>query len=206
MRRCTLTDPTVIADAPNIKVAIETVFCHHVFREQHCRPRLTPSARLLTAFAAAPFLTTSLPTAQAAVGSNWEESGQASWYGPGFHGRRSSNGEVFNERALTAAHDSLPLGTRVLVTTQETGRSIVVTITDRLPPKRLRIIDLSKAAAARIGLLASGVGMVTLSSAADAEPVEVAEAPEDVEDTEFSPPLRGPRHTHHAARKASARR
>ena len=147
----------------------------------------------------------SLASAQAAVGKNWEESGQASWYGPGFHGRRSSNGEIFNERALTAAHDSLPLGTRVLVTTQETGRSIVVTITDRMPPKRLRVIDLSKAAAARIGLLNSGVGMVTLSSAADAEPVEVAEAPEDFGGVEFSPRRRGPQHTHHAARKASAR-
>lgn len=167
---------------------------------------MTSSARLLTAFATALFLTTSLPTAQAAVGANWEESGQASWYGPGFNGRRSSNGEIFNERALTAAHDSLPLGTRVLVTTQETGRSIVVTITDRLPPKHLRIIDLSKAAAARIGLLSSGVGMVTLSSAADAEPVEVAEAPEDFGDVEFSPRRRGQRHTHHAGRKASARR
>ena len=166
---------------------------------------MTSSARFLAAVAATLFLTASLPTAQAAVGANWEESGQASWYGPGFHGRRSSNGEIFNERALTAAHDSLPLGTRVLVTTQETGRSIVVTITDRMPPKRLRVIDLSKAAAARIGLLNSGVGMVTLSSAADAEPVEVAEAPEDFGGVEFSPRRRGPQHTHHAARKASAR-
>lgn len=167
---------------------------------------MTSSARLLTAVAAALFLTTSLPTAQAAVGSNWEESGQASWYGPGFNGRRSSNGEIFDEHALTAAHDSLPLGTRVLVTTQETGRSIVVTITDRMPPKHLRIIDLSKAAAARIGLLSSGVGMVTLSSAANAEPVEVAEAPEDFGDVQFSPRQRGQRHTHHAGRKASAHR
>ncbi len=166
---------------------------------------MTPSARLLTAFATALSLTTSLPTAQAAVGSNWEESGQASWYGPGFNGRRSSNGEIFNERALTAAHDTLPLGTRVLVTTQETGRSIVVTITDRLPPKRLRIIDVSKAAAARLGLLSSGVGMVTLSSAERAEPVEVAEAPEELGDAEISPPRRGPRHMHHGSRKASAR-
>lgn len=167
---------------------------------------MTSSARFLTAVATALFLTASLPAAQAAVGANWEESGQASWYGPGFHGRRSSNGEIFNERALTAAHDSLPLGTRVLVTTQETGRSIVVTITDRLPPKRLRIIDVSKAAAARLGLLGSGVGMVTISSAARAEPLEVAEAPEAFGDENVSPRLRGPRHTHRAAQRASARR
>ena len=166
---------------------------------------MTVSARLLTSLATAFLLTTSFASAQAAVSKNWEESGQASWYGPGFHGHRSSNGEIFNERALTAAHDSLPLGTRVLVTTQETGRSIVVTITDRMPPKRLRVIDVSKAAAARLGLLGSGVGMVTLSSAASAEPVEVAEAPEDFGDVEFSPRRRGPQHTHHAAQRASAR-
>ena len=166
---------------------------------------MTSSARLLTALSTAFLLTTGLASAEAAVGANWEESGQASWYGPGFHGRRSSNGEIFNERALTAAHDSLPLGTRVLVTTQETGRSIVVTITDRMPTKRLRVIDVSRAAAARLGLLSSGVAMVTLSSAASAEPIEVAEAPEEeFGDADVSPRPRGLRHTHHAARKASA--
>lgn len=190
----------------NIKVAFKTVFRHHGFREQYCRLRLTVSARLLTAAATALFLAGSFPAAQAAVGANWEESGQASWYGPGFNGHRSSNGEIFNERALTAAHDTLPLGTRVLVTTQETGRSVVVTITDRLPPKHLRIIDVSKAAAGRLGLIASGVGMVTLSSAANAEPVEVAEAPEELGAADLSPRPRGPRHTHRGARKASARR
>ncbi len=164
---------------------------------------MTPSARLLASVAAAFSLTVSLSPAQAELSRYWEESGQASWYGPGFQGRRTSSGEVFDQRALTAAHDTLPLGTKVLVTTQETGRSTVVTITDRLPPKRLRIIDLSKAAAAKLGLIASGVGMVTLSVPTGEEPLEVAEAPDD--GYEASPQLHGRRHTRRAAQTVSAR-
>ena len=93
-----------------------------------------------------------------ALSPNWEESGQASWYGPGFHGKPTSSGARFDQNALTAAHDMLPLGTKIRVTTQETGRSVVVTITDRLPPKRLRIIDLSRAAADRLGMRRAGLG------------------------------------------------
>jgi rare lipoprotein A len=109
---------------------------------------------------------------------------------------------------MTAAHDTLPLGTRVLVTTQETGRSALVTITDRLPPKHLRIIDVSRAAAAKLGLLGSGVGMVTLSTPAADEVIEVAEAPEglDGDDAVSSPRRHGPRHTRPAARRVSAHR
>ena len=111
---------------------------------------------------------------------------------------------------MTAAHDSLPLGTRVLVTTQETGRSVVVTITDRLPTKRLRIIDVSRGAAAKLGIVGSGVGMVTLSAPRDTaadEPIEVAEAPESMDDAGVvSPRKHGQRHTRHAARRALARR
>lgn len=75
-------------------------------------------------------------------------SGLASWYGPGFHGRRSANGEIYNQHALTAAHRSLPFGTRVKVTNTRTGRSVVVRINDRGPYAGGRIIDLSAAAAA----------------------------------------------------------
>ena len=169
---------------------------------------MTPTGRILASVAATFFLSAGVSPAHAELPQNWEESGQASWYGPGFHGRRTSSGEMFNERALTAAHDTLPLGTRVLVTTQETGRSALVTITDRLPTKNLRIIDVSRAAAAKLGLLGSGVGMVTLSSPPAAETIEVAEAPEDLgdDDAAASPRRHGPRHTHPAARKVSAHR
>lgn len=86
--------------------------------------------------------------------------GTASWYGPGFHGRRSASGEVFNQNALTAAHRTLPFGTRVRVTNLRTGQQVVVRINDRGPFSRGRIIDLSAAAASQIGLRASGVGQV----------------------------------------------
>ncbi|MGG6237087.1 septal ring lytic transglycosylase RlpA family protein [Nodosilinea sp. AN01ver1] len=86
--------------------------------------------------------------------------GMASWYGPGFHGRRSASGEVFDQNALTAAHRTLPFGTQVRVTNLSTGQSVVVRINDRGPFGHGRVIDLSSAAAAQIGLRASGVGRV----------------------------------------------
>lgn len=88
--------------------------------------------------------------------------GGASWYGPGFNGRRSASGEVFNQNALTAAHRSLPFGTRVLVTNLNNGRQVTVRINDRGPYSGGRIIDLSAGAAAQIGLINSGVGTVRL--------------------------------------------
>ncbi|PZV07851.1 MAG: septal ring lytic transglycosylase RlpA family protein [Leptolyngbya sp.] len=88
--------------------------------------------------------------------------GMASWYGPGFHGRRSASGEVFNQNDLTAAHRTLPFGTRVRVTNASTGQSVVVRINDRGPFSHGRVIDLSAAAASNIGLRASGVARVQL--------------------------------------------
>ena len=89
------------------------------------------------------------------------QAGAASWYGPGFQGRQTANGERFNTHAMTAAHRSLPFGSRVKVTNNQTGRSVVVRINDRGPFVHGRIIDLSKASAQAIGI--SGVGRVTLS-------------------------------------------
>ena len=88
--------------------------------------------------------------------------GMASWYGPGFHGRRSANGERYNQNGLTAAHRNLPFGTKVKVTNVRTGRSVVVRITDRGPHVRGRIIDLSAAAARIVGVMQSGVAPVQL--------------------------------------------
>ena len=87
--------------------------------------------------------------------------GIASCYGPGFHGRRTANGEKFNNHALTAAHKTLPFGSRVRVTNERTGRSVVVRINDRGPYAHGRVIDLSTAAAQAVGL--SGVGTVSLA-------------------------------------------
>ncbi|WP_418292076.1 septal ring lytic transglycosylase RlpA family protein [Methylobacterium durans] len=89
------------------------------------------------------------------------QSGVASWYGPGFHGRRTVNGERFNTHALTAAHRSLPFGTQVRVTNKSNGRSVVVRINDRGPFVGGRVIDLSNASARAIGV--SGVAKVSLA-------------------------------------------
>lgn len=139
------------------------------------------------------------------------QTGQASWYGRGHNGRRTSSGATFDDHELTAAHPSLPLGTQVKVTSESTGRSVVVTINDRQPDHGYRIIDLSRAAAAKIGMLGSGTAIVTLSRAlptdvaeqeAEDPPVEVAEAPGDP--LPMAVPPRDRRHTRHVARAASA--
>jgi rare lipoprotein A len=98
------------------------------------------------------------------------ERGMASWYGDRHHGRRTANGEPFDMNALTAAHRTLPFGTRVRVLNPANGASVVVRINDRGPYAQGRIIDLSRAAAERLGLLREGVGAVLLLPADDARP------------------------------------
>ncbi len=88
--------------------------------------------------------------------------GVASFYGKKHQGRRTASGGRFDENEMTAAHPWLPFGTKVMVTVEGTSRAVLVTITDRLPSKR-RIIDLSREAAARLGILRQGVAFVTLS-------------------------------------------
>jgi rare lipoprotein A len=89
--------------------------------------------------------------------------GYASWYGPGFHGNLTASGERFNSRALTAAHKSLPFGSRVKVTNQATGRSVTIKINDDGPHVPGRIIDLSERAFRQIASLGQGVAKVCIS-------------------------------------------
>jgi rare lipoprotein A len=89
-------------------------------------------------------------------------SGMASWYGPGFSGNQAASGEIFNQNALTAAHPSLPFGTKVRVTNLDNGMTVIVRINDRGPHAANRIIDLSTAAARVLGLIQSGVAPVRL--------------------------------------------
>ncbi len=91
--------------------------------------------------------------------------GTASFYGKRFAGRMTASGERFDPTELTAAHKTLPFGTRVLVTNPRTGQSVTVRINDRGPYARGRMIDLSRAAAEEIGLVQSGHGTVELSLA-----------------------------------------
>jgi rare lipoprotein A len=86
--------------------------------------------------------------------------GTASYYGKKFHGRKTASGERFNMNALTAAHKTLPLGTRVRVTNLRNGESVDVKINDRGPYVKGRIIDLSKGAAREIGMLNAGTAKV----------------------------------------------
>ncbi|MDE1468449.1 septal ring lytic transglycosylase RlpA family protein [Aurantiacibacter sp. D1-12] len=88
--------------------------------------------------------------------------GVASYYGRRFHGRRTANGERFDMNAMTAAHRTLPFGTRVRVTNPRNGRSVVVRINDRGPFVGGRTIDLSRAAATQIGMISSGHARVEL--------------------------------------------
>lgn len=89
--------------------------------------------------------------------------GNASWYGPGFDGRLTANGETFDQQEMTAAHPDLEFGTKVKVTNLQNGRSVVVRINDRGPFIRDRIIDLSAAAARALNMMSSGVAPVRLT-------------------------------------------
>lgn len=86
--------------------------------------------------------------------------GKASWYGPGFHGRKTANGERFNMHAMTAAHKTLPLGTRIKVINENNGVELVVRINDRGPYIKGRVLDLSYGAAVKLGFEDQGVARV----------------------------------------------
>lgn len=88
----------------------------------------------------------------------------ASWYGHPYHGRTTASGEVYNMNSMTAAHRSLPFGTRVKVCSTRTGKCVVVRINDRGPFTGNRSIDLSRAAAESIGVYSEGVGEVTITT------------------------------------------
>jgi rare lipoprotein A len=96
------------------------------------------------------------PEAKPAPGPGEGQTGEASWHGEPHHGRPTASGEIYDMNQLTAAHRTLPLGTRVLVTNLKNGRAVEVRINDRGPSVEGRIIDLSFAAAKELGALPSG--------------------------------------------------
>ncbi len=104
----------------------------------------------------------------------YDEEGIASWYGPGFHGKKTANGETFNQNAMTAAHTLLPLGTTVRVTNLENSKTITVRINDRGPFVHDRLIDLSRRAAERLDMREQGTARVRVVSVGEYE------KPEDV--------------------------
>lgn len=100
--------------------------------------------------------------------ANFRQVGIASWYGPGFHGKKTASGERFYQSKLTAAHRSLPLDTVVKVTNLDNGKAVKVEINDRGPYKGKRVIDLSRAAARKLDMTDDGTARVR---------IEVAELP-----------------------------
>ena len=88
--------------------------------------------------------------------------GEASWYGPGFFGNRTANGEVFRPGTMTAAHRTLPFGTKVKVTNLRNGKETIVRINDRGPFIGQRVIDIAHGAAHHLGLVSSGIAQVRL--------------------------------------------
>lgn len=122
------------------------------------------AALLLLAVAAGPACASkkyNFPPPEAPGGGTVQE-GIASWYGPGYHGKKTASGEVYDMDGLTAAHPYWAFGTRVRVTLLSTGKSVVVRINDRFPAHKGRAIDLSRGAARQIGLIGPGTGRVRL--------------------------------------------
>lgn len=110
-----------------------------------------------------------MPTA-----SGYTERGVASWYGEKFHGRRTSSGEPYDMYAMTAAHKTLPLPAYVRVTSLENGRSVVVRVNDRGPFVDNRLIDLSYAAAVKLGMIGAGTAMVEVETIDPGRPRKAA--------------------------------
>jgi rare lipoprotein A len=126
------------------------------------RPNQAHAARALAGGLLLLFTTQVWFSGCAARRHSWsgEEFGLASWYGPGYHGKRAADGSRYNQRKLTAAHRVLPLGTVVRVTNLENGREVQVKITDRGPFVAGRVIDLSRKAAKKLDMIDRGVVQV----------------------------------------------
>lgn len=92
----------------------------------------------------------------------YKEIGEASWYGPGFQGLETASGETFDTNKMTAAHPSLPLGTKVKVTNLEKNKTVEVKINDRGPYAKGRVIDLSRAAAKKLNMVKNGTAKVKI--------------------------------------------
>lgn len=146
------TPATVLAEGVSDQEFIETF---ETFEELPEAPEPTGKAVDLDTFD--PPLEPEVEPATRSLGT-----GVASYYGRRFHGRRTANGERFDMAAMTAAHKTLPFGTKVRVTNPRNGRSVIVRINDRGPYARGRTIDLSRAAAEEIGIIRSGHGRVEL--------------------------------------------
>jgi rare lipoprotein A len=103
------------------------------------------------------------PPPGAPVADGWTEEGEASWYGHPFHGRTTASGETYDMNAPTAAHKTLPFGVRVRIDNLDNGRSTTLTVNDRGPFIRGRIIDVSRRGAEELGMVGAGVARVRIT-------------------------------------------
>ena len=161
-------------------------------------PDVTPRLEPLSRFANRPYTVLGKDYVPATTLRAYKERGIASWYGRKFHGQKTSNGETYDMYAMSAAHPTLPLPSYARVTNVATGRSVVVRVNDRGPFLHDRIIDLSYAAANRIGIAAKGSGEVeveaivpgeggTLAAAVPLPPVVTTTALRPAEATQLVP-------------------
>ena len=102
------------------------------------------------------------PAPQVVSPPSVKEVGEASWYGPSFNGKRTASGHTFDETKMTAAHRTLPLGSKVKVTNLNNGKSVEVEINDRGPYTKGRVIDLCHAAAKALGIREDGTARVSI--------------------------------------------
>jgi rare lipoprotein A len=149
-----------------------------------------------------------IPAGATAIAS---ETGLASWYGPPYHNRRGSNGELYNMHAMTAAHRTLPLGSVVRVTNLKTSQSVLVRITDRGPFIPGRVLDLSLAAARKLDVYRPGIAEVKVEVMQTPAPldfggkwaVQIGSFPDEQVATELADHLRRRYHTAQVLRFAS---
>jgi rare lipoprotein A len=134
-------------------------------------PNLVPKAPVVVKIPAPPEASPTPLVAKIPSSSrpSYVETGLASWYGPGFHGKTTASGEIFNQDKFTAAHRTLPWGSRVKVTNLANGKSVIVQINDRGPAVKSRIIDVSRAAARALGMVGAGTTPVQVESLAGPE-------------------------------------
>ena len=137
-------------------------------------PDAVPRAEPLSAHGNKPYTVFGVTYRPLADARGYRERGVASWYGKKFHGRRTSSGEPYDMYAMTAAHRTLPLPSYVRVRNLQNGRGVVVRVNDRGPFLHNRLIDLSYAAAARLGMLGTGTAMVEVESVGPGSPVTAA--------------------------------
>lgn len=156
-------DKLAITAKPVVKTAEgHTNIINHLDQLQHRSARPSAVSKSRAVQRAASYTVRGKRYTTLASSDGFVQTGRASWYGKRFHGRKTASGERFDMNALTAAHKELPLGTKIEVTNNSNGKSIVVTVNDRGPFHGNRVLDLSKEAAKRLGVLQKGTANVTI--------------------------------------------